>query len=168
MSERFETITKPELLEHIRSERKDLEAALARLSPAQYLQPGLESGWSVKDILAHLTAWEENMQRWTAQTLQGEQPDRPAQFTDAVIQQMNQQLYLENREKDLADVLAGFRDTHPQTLAMLAGISEEDLVDPQRFPSRQGLPLWLMVAANTWWHYKEHRETIQTWFASQA
>jgi len=168
MSDRFETISKRELLQRIQAERLELEATLDRLTPAQYLQPGLESGWCIKDILAHLTAWETNMQRWTAQILRGEPPDRPASFTDAILQQINQKVYLENRNRDLEDVLADFRETHPRTLELLAVLTEQDLVDPHRFPTRQGIPLWMMVAANTWWHYKEHRETIQAWLASQA
>jgi hypothetical protein len=42
-------------------------------------------------------------------------------------------------------------------------LSEAELTDPQHFAWREGDPLWHMVAANTWWHYKEHRETISAW-----
>ena len=31
-------------------------------------------------------------------------------------------------------------------------VTEDDLIDPQRFAWRKGDPMWHMVAANTWEH----------------
>jgi hypothetical protein len=44
----------------------------------------------------------------------------------------------------------------------------EDDFDPHRFPCRNGEPLWKTVAANTWWHYEEHRQSIRTWLEKLA
>jgi hypothetical protein len=41
-------------------------------------------------------------------------------------------------------------------------------MDPDRFPTRKGSPLWYMVAANTWWHYEEHDEDIKKWLAGRG
>ena len=60
-------------------------------------------------------------------------------------------------------VLAGFQNSFQKTLKAVQALTEQDLIDPQRFEWREGDPLWHMVAANTWWHYKEHRETISRW-----
>jgi hypothetical protein len=52
--------TKTDLLTEIRTQRRHLENNLAGLTPAEMCQPGVCGDWSVKDVLAHLTAWEQN------------------------------------------------------------------------------------------------------------
>lgn len=60
-------------------------------------------------------------------------------------------------------MLADFQDSYQQSLKAVEALSEEDLTDPNRFDWREGEPLWVMVAANTFWHYKEHGESIHAW-----
>jgi hypothetical protein len=36
------------------------KASYARLSDAEMMQPGVTGDWSVRDILAHVTTWEED------------------------------------------------------------------------------------------------------------
>ncbi|HNP86424.1 MAG TPA: ClbS/DfsB family four-helix bundle protein, partial [Kouleothrix sp.] len=52
--------TKAELLERIRSSYAALNALVLQLSTAQLTQP-IDTTWSVKDMLAHITAWEQIM-----------------------------------------------------------------------------------------------------------
>jgi hypothetical protein len=60
-------------------------------------------------------------------------------------------------------VLTDYHSSHQAAFNTVAALTEQDLVDPQRFLWRNGDPMWHMVAANTWWHYKEHREAILMW-----
>src|SRR5262245_23587754 len=53
--------TQAALLEKIRSERARLEQSIAMLSEAQLTQPGVVGESSVKDIMAHLTVWEQRL-----------------------------------------------------------------------------------------------------------
>jgi hypothetical protein len=164
MSERVEQISKPELLKRIYSQRKCLEDSLALLSNEQLVQPGVEGEWSVKDILAHMTAWEKRMIRWVGETLRGQVPEMPAKgMTWDDLDQLNERTYLENRDRPLAEVLADFHHSYQEVLAVVEAIPEEDMVDPNRFEWRAGTPLWKMLAANTWWHYRMHDETIRSW-----
>ncbi|MBU2611772.1 MAG: ClbS/DfsB family four-helix bundle protein, partial [Chloroflexi bacterium] len=77
MNAKIEHLTKPELLQRIRDERRALEETLARLTPDQMLQPGASGGWTVKDVLAHISAWKRRMISWTGSHLRGEPPDVP-------------------------------------------------------------------------------------------
>ncbi len=132
-------------------------------------QPGVESNWSVKDILAHIMAWEKRMVQWLEESLRGEVPERPApgmSWDD--LDRLNEQIYRENRDRALDEVLADFRQSHEESLRVVEAIAEEDLIEPERFEWREGDPIWHMVAGNTWWHYKEHRETISNWLAGAA
>ena len=159
-----ETMTKSKILELIHGERQALKAVLGPLSEEQLTWPGVESDWSVKDILAHITDWEQRMVRWIEESMRGEVPERPAPgMTWDDLDRLNQEIYLLNKERAPADVLAESDSSYQRALTAVEALAEKDLIDPRRFEWRQGDPLWHMVAANTWWHYKEHRETISNW-----
>jgi hypothetical protein len=164
-----EQMTKPSILEMIHSERETLEATLDRLSEGQMIQPGVENDWSVKDILAHIADWEKRMVQWIEESLRGETPERPAPgMTWDDMDRLNEQIYLANKDRPLHEVLAEFHNSYQQSLKAVEALSEDDLIDPDRFAWREGDPLWQMVAANTWWHYKEHRESIGNWLSEQV
>lgn len=156
--------TKEEILEAILSEREALETTLDQLSEEQKTQPGAEDGWSVKDILAHITDWEKRLLLWIDESIQGERPQRPAPgMTWDDLDRLNELTYLANKDRSLEEVEIDFHSSYQKALKTVQALSEEDLIDPKRFSWRKGDPLWLMVAANTWEHYKEHRETIIEW-----
>src|SRR5689334_20321504 len=52
---------KEELLRLIRSEHDALDALIAPLTEEQFLTARLAGGWSAKDVLAHITWWEQQM-----------------------------------------------------------------------------------------------------------
>jgi hypothetical protein len=83
------------------------------------------------------------------------------------LDQMNEETYLENRDKPLTEVLEEFHQSFPKALNIVKGISEEDLIDPDGFEWREGKPLWFIVAANTFWHYDEHEKAIREWMEGQ-
>ena len=161
MSENSEQVCKADLLTNIRTERQLLEECLAGLAEHQIIQPGVVGDWSVKDILAHFVAWEQRMIGWVGEYLGDGTPDVPQNWDD--IHQLNAQSYQESRDRPLAGIFAEFQASYRQALSLAENTSEADLIDPNRFPSRGGQPLWIMVAANTWWHYREHRQEIEAW-----
>ena len=54
-----ETIAKAVLLDNIQAEYNRLESLLAPLSEEQLTTPGVNGPWSIKDNIAHLTAWQD-------------------------------------------------------------------------------------------------------------
>lgn len=163
-----EEITKPQLMEAITAGRKKFEATLSQLDEDQMISPGLESGWSVKDVLAHIQVWETRMVRWLEETQRGETPQMlPPGMTWDDLDQMNDETYLQNRDRPLSEVLEEFHQSFPKAVDTVKSISEEDLIDPDRFEWREGKPLWFIVAANTFWHYDEHDKAIREWLEGQ-
>lgn len=161
MTEPAHPSTKAELLDAIRCQREALEDVVAGLSREQMAAAGVINGWTVKDLLAHIVAWEQRMVHWVGQYLAGGVPDLPGDWDD--INRLNAISYKENKDRSLDDVLEGFGKSYPLALQTAEATSEADLLDPERFPARGGRPLWIMVAANTFWHYQEHREQITGW-----
>jgi hypothetical protein len=75
---------------------------------------------------------------------------------------MNAENYIKVRDFPLADVLEEFRLSYWGSLALTESLREDQLqtVYPDSWPMG---PLWTGVAANTNWHYKDHRMDIQNW-----
>jgi hypothetical protein len=84
--------------------------------------------------------------------------------TDQSDEQVNAMFYEENKTKPLAEVRSGFRTTFLQIVEAVQSLSEETLVDPQRF-AWNGRALYLSVLGNTSGHYRDHMEAIQDWLA---
>ncbi|MCJ7584345.1 MAG: ClbS/DfsB family four-helix bundle protein [Anaerolineales bacterium] len=163
MSERIENITKSKLLIAIRAERKALEEVLAALTYDQMLQPGASGEWTVKDALAHISAWERRMLSWIGSHLRGEAPDVPLPWD---VERMNAETYAQVKDRPLAEVLEEFRRSYREALTLAESLSEEQLQTAYTDTWPMG-PLWLGVAANTDWHYKEHRKDIEAWLKQQ-
>jgi hypothetical protein len=166
MTEQIEPKSKHELLEMMESERRLLDAVIESLTEGQKLEAGIEGNRNVKDLMAHITTWEKRMIQWINESFSGIVPQRPAPgMTWDDLDKLNEQTYLENKDKPLAEVVASSSASYTQALRVVQEMSDQDLFDGSRFDWRNGDPIWHMVAANTWWHYKEHREQIETWAA---
>lgn len=161
MNEIADPASKEEILASIQAGRGQLESLLAKVEPEQMLEPVNSNGWTVKDFMAHIAAWEKRMVQWMRSLEAGETYEVPASEWD--IDRVNQQSYEENLERPLEEVQAEFTQAYEMALMEVENTPEADLMDPQRFPSRNGRPLWIMVAANTWWHYQEHEEALREW-----
>ena len=162
MNDQNEHLSKRELLERIRTERGLLEETLARLTHAQMLLPGVDGEWNVKDALAHISTWERWMISWTTSLLIGEKPETPDPWD---VDQMNAETYARVRDLSLAKVLEEFRQSYWDALALAESLNEDQLqtVFSDTWPMD---PLWLGVAANTCFHYRDHRIDIQNWIKS--
>lgn len=154
-------MTKEKLLEEIRQEREQFEEKMVKLSKDQMIDPGLEGGWSVKDILAHISVWEFRMIEWLDQALKGEVPEllAPGRSWDD-LDEMNKQSYTENQSKSLSLILSQFQASFLKAIQAVEDTPETALIDPNRFKWRDGRPLWKIVATIMYWHYKEHGEQI--------
>lgn len=161
-----EPVTKDRLLAWMQEERRALEETIGELDEAQMVRPGLEGGWTVKDVLAHIVAWEQLMCRWLQEAIAGQVPDRPGDSDD--IDRRNEAIYEANRERPLAEVLEDFARSYQRSLEVVRGLPEEPLFDADYYAWREGNPLWYMVGGNTFWHYKEHNKAIREWMAASG
>ncbi len=124
MNAQTEKMTKHELLNQIRAERGRLEETLSRLTHAQMLLPGVDGEWSVKDALAHISAWERRMISWVNSAFRGEKPDIPLPWDE---DRMNSETFTQVKDKPLSDVLEEFRLSYWDSLALAETLSEEQL-----------------------------------------
>ncbi len=155
-----ETITKAALLDNIQSGYNQFEALLAPLSEEQMAIPAVNGPWSVKDNIAHLTAWHDYLLNQLQGVIDGEKP--PKFMPGLSEDEINEVFYQQNKDRPLAEVLADFRLTYQRILAAVQSISEEALNAP--FPWRiNGNAAWGLIAGNTYEHYEEHGNIIRRW-----
>jgi uncharacterized protein (TIGR03083 family) len=154
-------MTKDELLAAVRRDRATLDALVAGLDQAQMQQPALDGGWSVKDALAHIAAWERACTTWLDAIARGETPGRPeVQDVDGT----NARFFEEARDSALADVTAESARSYQAIVEAVERLSDAELADEKHF----GWPTSRVASANTDDHYREHIAQIEAWLQGPA
>jgi hypothetical protein len=148
------------LIDQLRLERESFERTISPLSPTQMAQLEIVDRWTVKDIMAHITAWEVELLRWLDSASHGYSPDipGPAEWTP-FIEQFNSQAHMENRSRTLDDVLDSFKRVYSRVLDELQALPK-DSSDPYWSVWRDGRPPWDLFGTY-YEHYREHRKQIK-------
>src|SRR5205807_10077313 len=94
---------KQQLLKQLEKAWTTIEESYAGLSDAQLTEPGVMGEWSVKDILAHVTTWEEEALKYLPLILTGGRPPRYIQYGG--IDGFNVQMAEQKRDLALSEVL---------------------------------------------------------------
>ncbi len=160
-----EQMDKASILDEMSTNYAALEGILAPLNETQMTTEGVAGEWSIKDILAHLTAWQQRLLVWLHAAARHEKPTLIGLASEEETDGLNEQFYRENKSRILSDVLADFRTSYLQIVDVVQGLSEKDLIDPHGFAWMKGNPLFYLVAGNTYGHYQEHIDPIQQWLA---
>ena len=155
-------MNKSKLREAIQTGYSLFRELLAEFDTEQMQQPGAVGTWSVKDTVAHIVVHEQRMIQWIRERLCGKQPNmfQPYAMPADELDQLNEQIYYENRDRPLDDVMHALEETHAETLNVVETNPEEDLLDAGRFRLLGGEPLWTAIAANTFEHYEEHGQDL--------
>jgi hypothetical protein len=147
--------TKESLIAETESEYAALEKFLAALSPEQMIQPGALEEWSVKDVLAHLYAWQQMFFTWYETSLRGGTPPMPAEgYKWNQLPLLNNVIYLRYRELPLQEVLILFRASHQKMLAFISSLSAEELTQPGWYTWTGKHALIGFISSNCGNHYR--------------
>ena len=163
-------LPKQQLLSEIKRERTALDDTLAHLTPRQMTQPGVtRGGWSVKDVLAHLVAWQQLNLGWYAAGLRGETPAMPAPgYTLRDLPRLNQMLYRKHHRRSLSAVTKDYVVYHEKVVALIETLADTDLLTIGRFTWTG--PSWCLsdyLRASTVAHYLWARSRIRRWLHAQ-
>lgn len=156
---------KEEILNDIRAARADLRAALDGIGTDDMLRPGVVGVWSIKDILAHLTAWESELVT-ALNKAQGRGVPHIVLIED--IDEWNEEQYHVNAPRPLDVIWKDFEAVHNMLLTMVRDLPEKLLVDGRRFPWMEGEPLAYLIEENATLHEREHADEIRAWRASHT
>jgi hypothetical protein len=116
--------------------------------------PGVTGNWSVKDIIAHVTWWEEEALKHLPLIIMGGRPSRYS-VKYGGIDAFNALMTKQKRGLSLLAVLRQQDETHHQLIVYVQSAPEELLTRETRFRRRLRL--------DTYNHYPKHAKAIQAW-----
>ncbi len=124
---------KDDLLRELRAGHEALAATLRALTLEQLTRPGVyadDNGeWTVKDILAHITWWEQSCFGWLGlpPAVQRSAIPQGLDGDDAI----NAAIFEGNRDRALDDVLASFERSFAALVGGIEAASEEQIDAPR-------------------------------------
>ena len=156
------TISKAQLLAELNDENAYWQALLDDIGEANMIQPEVAGGWSIKDIVAHLTGWRRRtvsrlraiMNHESAFTL----PWPPELQDDDEI---NAWIYEANRDRPLADVLSDSSEVFQQLVDVIAAFPDDGLQNPQLAAWLEGVPLSGRLLFDHF--HEEHEPDMRAW-----
>jgi hypothetical protein len=159
---------KKQILTMLKEEFNRWEELLSGMSEAQITAPHLPADWSIKDVIAHLWAWQQrSIARLEAarRHRDPEFPRWPAEFDPEVEgepNQLNAWIYETYREKPWSRVYGDWRAGFLRFLELGEGMPEKDLLEPGRYAWLEGHPLSFILRAS-YEHHEEHRGWLLAW-----
>jgi hypothetical protein len=155
--------TDPEILHtRIHDEWEALAAVIATMDEPHIIRRD-EGEWSVKDILAHIAAWEKFL---IANQFLGIPAVEALCVEDAAIDradenEVNAILFERNRDRPLVEVQSDWYETHRWLMSELAKITLVQLATPTLCFGPAPRPLVQWIVFNTYEHYEDHRRAIE-------
>ena len=145
-----------QILDRLDTAWRDLADSHASLTRAQLLIPGVTGQWSVRDIIAHVTCWEEEALKHLPLVRDGGRPPRHS-VTYGGIDAINALMTEQRRHLSLEEVLSQHDDVHARLVEYVGAAPEELYRRETRFRRRLRL--------DTYSHYPIHARAIRAWRA---
>jgi hypothetical protein len=155
-------MNKTELLTLLDEGREGFLETIEGLSNSAMLETGINDQWSVKDVLAHLTIWEAELVKLLWQVRKGRTPTT-VHFGSVTVDELNAKWYQSNRERALERILKDFHGVRLQTIRRVESLSENDLLEENKYEWQDGVPLWKWIVNDSVEHEAEHGAQIIAW-----
>jgi hypothetical protein len=147
-------MNRQQLLKQLDKAWATFKESYAGLSDSQLTEPGVTGHWSVKDIIAHVTWWEEEALKHLPLIIKGGRPPRYS-IQYGGINAFNAQMTEQKRGLSLSDVLRQLDETHHRLIDYVHSAPEEQFTRETRFRRRLRL--------DTYSHYPKHAKAIRAW-----
>lgn len=145
-----------QLLGRLNTAWTDFEQSYAGLSKPELMIPRVTGEWSVRDIIAHVTWWEQEALKSLPVIRDGGAWPRYATKYGG-IDAFNAMMTEERRHLTLTDVLIQHDDVHAQLMTYVSAAPEELITRETRFRRR--------LRYDTYGHYPIHANAIRAWRA---
>jgi hypothetical protein len=123
------------------------------------MEPGITGNWSIRDILTHVTTWEEEALKHLPTILKGEKPPRYS-VTHGGIHAFNATMNEKKRGLSLVEVQQELEDTHRRLVAFIKSVAEDQF--------RSETPFRHRLRLDTYSHYPKHGDAIRRWRKQHA
>ena len=153
-----------ELLAQLNSEHKAFEGLLGEIGEDRMQEPGVAGAWSIKDIVAHLTAWRRRTVGRLEAAAHGQPEPTPPWPADLhEDDEINAWFHARDRDKSVREVLSESRGVFQQLVSAIEKLPEDTLDHPERLPWWQGTPV--SGAAFFAHFHDEHEADMRAWLS---
>ncbi len=152
-------MTREQLLARIDAAWAAFQNSYSGLADERLVEPGVAGDWTVKDVIAHVTWWEEEALTHLPHIVEGGRPPRYS-VTYGGIDAFNALMSERKQALSLAEVLRQAAETHERLIAYVGSVPEEFITRETRFRRRLRL--------DTYSHYPIHTEAIRWWRQEHA
>ena len=127
----------------VQEAREEWQSLIEEVDKPRMIEPGLPGGWSVKDVIAHITWYEREMiGMLKAMALEG------SDLWQLPQDKRNVPIYDENRDRPLEEVLSEAEQVYDLLFEAIASISEDELSDSSHFRDMPSDLLQLLFGMN--------------------
>lgn len=166
------TETRDEMIAQLHADRSQLEEVLIGLNSEEMEIEGVQGERSVKDIIAHITAWERYGIGWIQALAQGQKPEMPVPETSmAVVRKnmavMNAEIHKKNENRPLQDLLEESHHSFKVLVKEIETLPEESLDEIFNYEWAEEPVSGRHVIAWRYWHYRAHLKHIQDWISQK-
>jgi len=142
------------LIARVEKAWRDLEQSYAGLSDSQMLTSGVTGDWSVRDILAHVTTWEQEALKHLPTILNGGRPPRYS-VTHGGINGFNRWMTEQKRGFTLMELRRDLDEIHRRLVSFIESVPEGQF--------RTETPFRRRLRLDTYGHYPKHAAAIRSW-----
>jgi hypothetical protein len=147
------------LLHQVDAAWKEFIASWEDLPDEQLMRPGVTGDWSIRDLIAHVTWWDQEAIEHLPLILGG---GRPPKYSDTYggIDAFNALMTEKKRHLSLEHVREEFESTHARLIDYILAQPPERILSEPRFRRRLKL--------DTFGHYPIHTADIRSWRSRQG
>ena len=153
--ERRRDVNRQQLLRRLDTAWTAFRESYAGLPESEIMKPGVTKAWSVRDIIAHVTTWEEEALKHLPAVLAGRRPPRYS-VTYGGIDAFNALMTTKKAGLSLAEVCRQQEEVHQQVVDAIVHAPAAQLAGDTRYRRRLRLDTG---------HYPKHTEAIRQWRA---
>lgn len=164
-------MNKSEFLNWLQQEYQQWEALLARVDPTYMDQLGVNSQWSFKDLVAHLTVWNRRLVA-SAQAIPRHEPEPPPPWPEHLQtdDDINAWIYETNRERSARQILDESQQVFQHLFTVVEELPEDAKIDTVHQGERVYYLVWLddqrIQPGEFFDHFHDdHEQDVRAWLA---
>jgi hypothetical protein len=163
-------MTRDEALAKFDEARREHRQFLASIPRERMTEPGATGHWSVKDVIAHVTAWRSrSLDRLEAAVAGRPEPPPPWPSELQEDDPINAWFYEQHRNDPLDTVLAEWDTSFDRLRSAFVALPDEALNDPAYFPWLEGTALIEVIPGGFLGHFRdEHEPVLRAWLAGEG
>jgi len=164
---------KSQILFQLKQSFAQWQDLLASLDQEQMITPLTPSDWTVKDIVAHMWAWQQG----SVARMEAALRDRPPAYPDwwlangpdpeEDLNRTNAWIFRANRERSWESVYTHWKDQFQRYISLTSTLGEDDLLIPGRY-AWMGSYAIADSCLGSIEHHKEHFDDLKTWLSEHS